>query len=147
MPAPRATGRDLQRMLRGNRLSKGLAIHFLDITFRKLRSRIAQRQSTILRGTSMRPRFLLLFCQADSRANCAPALEISRSYLTSEMDEVPTPFSGTSGPLIASEKDPWRWRKIWEFVPMRETVGHGEAFCTCLLYTSPSPRDRQKTRM
>ena len=33
------------------------------------------------------------------------------------------------------------------FDQVRETIGTKEFYCHCLLYTSPSPRDRQKSRM
>ena len=33
------------------------------------------------------------------------------------------------------------------FVRLAETHDHDAQFNTCLLYTSPSPRDRQKSRM
>ena len=39
--------------------------------------------------------------------------------------------------------DPYFWRDLFETI----LKGTGETFYTCLLYTSPSPRDGLLTRM
>ena len=39
------------------------------------------------------------------------------------------------------------WGKFVEILGVADTIGADARFSTCLLYTSPSPRDRQKSRM
>ena len=45
--------------------------------------------------------------------------------------------------------DPFDFADAWraEYQPAMEEIRKGRRSFTCLLYTSPSPRDRQKSRM
>ena len=45
------------------------------------------------------------------------------------------------------EADVMWLKRIWRVLDLREKINHPLYYPTCLLYTSPSPRDRQKSRM
>ena len=48
---------------------------------------------------------------------------------------------------IEWEKRKVKGRKQWRLLPKYKVNIHSKEYKNCLLYTSPSPRDRQKSRM
>ena len=72
----------------------------------------------------------------------------SKSALEGERKQVTVLFADLKGSMeLLADRDPEEARKILDPVLelMMEAVHRYEG--TCLLYTSPSPRDRQKSRM
>ena len=48
---------------------------------------------------------------------------------------------------IRAPRNPWEFKKIGETIGESDEHIMGRVYEICLLYTSPSPRDRQKSRM
>ena len=57
----------------------------------------------------------------------------------------PTGSSRNQEPFERDMQDPWQKAEIWEIWSLLDKKVYW--FNTCLLYTSPSPRDRQRSRM
>ena len=63
-------------------------------------------------------------------------------FQSAKRQNAPTRFLETSGRTTGSAKDRWRWPKIWEFGPTRETAARGEAFCISCFPGSGNGRPR-----
>ena len=69
------------------------------------------------------------------------AAEKSKETFEPPMSLAQSVFRHGRNPTPASEKE------ILDLVTQRQMAPYYARVCACLLYTSPSPRDRQKSRM
>ena len=58
-----------------------------------------------------------------------------------------TATAALAAPAIISAQPQVRWRIASSFPKSLDTIYGAAEVVACLLYTSPSPRDRQKSRM
>ena len=64
-----------------------------------------------------------------------------------DLAEVARRFQQTSGMIMAKGVEDTAFYRWTQLTSLTEVGGDPSVFSLCLLYTSPSPRDRQKSRM
>ena len=83
---------------------------------------------------------VLTFEFGDALAIDTPIIEVHGDNILVYTDEI-------AGKLINTLEAEYRGRKVKLNKPTRGDVSKFKVYVNCLLYTSPSPRDRQKSRM